>query len=160
MKERQRCARRQRERIYVVEGGGRKERGGEETNTKRANRARREKRDTGGRTWRGNPAVGQADKPLRDFSLALLSSIDVDSKLRRRKAPGGASESIPLLRSSHPRSSFLIVRATRETPPRTILRFLRGFADTSDSRTLPISSRPRRGLRRWLFRSLRDYLMW
>lgn len=125
--------------MYMVEGGGRKER--EETNTKRANRARGEKRDTGGRTWRGNPAVGQADKPLRDFSLALLSSIDVDSKLRRRKAPDGALESIPLLRPPHPlppRTSLLIVRATRETPPRAILRFLRGFADTSDSRTLSL----------------------
>jgi len=34
-------------------------------------------------TGRENPAVGEADKPLRDFSLALLSSIDVDSRSPR-----------------------------------------------------------------------------
>lgn len=52
---------------------------------------RRETKDKTG-DGKGNLAVGQADKPLREFSrslsvsLALLSSIDVDSKLSRRKA--------------------------------------------------------------------------
>jgi len=72
---------------------------------------------------RGNLAVGQADKPLRDFSLALLSSIDVDSRLRRRKAPGGASASIPLLRPSHLSLPSLIVSAKRPA------RFYDSFAD-------------------------------
>lgn len=100
-----------------------------ETSMKRANRARAERNEIQEESARrGNLAVGQADKPLRDFSLALLSSIDVDSKLWRRKALGGAlgsiSLSLSLLRPPHLDSPFLIVRATRETP-RAILRFLR-----------------------------------
>jgi len=51
----------------------------------RANRARIEERNgiRRERTRKENPALGEADKPLRDFSLALLSSIDVDSRSPR-----------------------------------------------------------------------------
>lgn len=72
--------------IYIYTIGGR---GKKETSTKKRDeyRAGGEKRGTEDRMRKGNLAVGQADKPLRDFSLALLPSIDVDSKLPRRKAP-------------------------------------------------------------------------
>jgi len=70
--------------IYTIGGRGR----GNEHEEKGANIGRTERNEgTEERTRKGNLAVGQADKPLRDFSLALLSSIDVDSKLPRRKAP-------------------------------------------------------------------------
>lgn len=97
---------------------------------------RRETRYRRGRTRKRNLAVGQADKLLRDFSLALLSSIDVDSKLPRRKAFGVK------LRSPRPR-------------PRTLFELLSGtlyariardfsatsrFVDTSNSRNFLILS--------------------
>lgn len=66
----------------------RRERKRKRARRKGANIGRAERNEgTEERMRKGNLAVGQADKPLRDFSLALLSSIDVDSKLPRRKAP-------------------------------------------------------------------------
>lgn len=89
---------------------------------------------------REGAAVGETDKPLRDFSRALLSSIDVDSRSpRRRKAPGGCSESSATRRFPFVRSSDLSRGGHRRAPaacnaPRdfTICRY--GFADTLNSR--------------------------
>lgn len=106
-------------------------------------RAGGEKRGTEERMRKGNLAVGQADKPLRDFSLALLSSIDVDSKLPRRKAPlsravfGKLRPLLALLIVSAI-SDDAAVSARRETPY-AILRFRR-FTDMSDLRILAILS--------------------
>lgn len=85
---------------------------------------------------KGNLAVGQADKPLRDFSLALLSSIDVDSKLPRRKAPLSRA----VFGKLRPLLALLIVSAisddaavsfARHGTSYAILRFRR-FTDMSD----------------------------
>lgn len=82
-----------------------------------------------GRTRKGNPAVGEADKPLRDFSLALLSSIDVDSRSPRDVK---LSADVPKALVAHPlfHTPFELIAdfgvrrpfVPRETP-RAVLRF-------------------------------------
>lgn len=126
----------------------RRTRGEKERMEVRARTDTEEKRDTEGWMRKRNPAVGQADKLLRNFSLALLSSIDVDSTLPRRKAPAklcGALHASYVLRTHRgaplynarrhfPRRAIWNAVPSSSSPAtRTILRF-HGFANTSDSR--------------------------
>lgn len=132
--------------IYTIEERFSRE-GGNEREEKGRYIGRAGRRETNGteeRMRKGNLAVGQADKPLRDFSLALLSSIDVDSKLPRRKAPlsravFGKPRPLLALLIVSAISDDAAVSARRETPYDAILRFRR-FTDMSDLRILAILS--------------------